>query len=155
MHLMRKDLATIFGLRGEAFGLPDPAIDFSASLEFIATDQRRWKKLVARSKLAYTSHFVLTALGNHWSLDMMLLADCYHVLRLGVHLDLLGYVAPAVAAPSYRCWCSFVSASFAGLVTHSTHKHGFRRTAYNYVTEFGDCFGCLKTFIRNEHCWTI
>ena len=77
---------------------------------------------------------------------MMLLADCYRVPRLGVPLDLLGYVAPAVAAPSYRCWCSFVSASFAGLVTHSTHKHGFRRTAYNYVTEFGDCFGCLKTF---------
>ena len=77
---------------------------------------------------------------------MMLLADCYRVPRLGVPLDLLGYVAPVVAAPSYRCWGSFVSASFAWLVTHSTHKHGFRRTAYNYVTEFGDCFGCLKTF---------
>ena len=68
---MRKEFATIFALRGEAFGLPDPAIDFRSSLEFVAADQRRWKKLVARSKLAYTSHFVLTTLGSHWSLDMM------------------------------------------------------------------------------------
>ena len=67
---------------------------------------------------------------------MMLLADCYRVPRLGVPLDLLGNDALDEDAPSYRCWCSFASASFAGLVSHSTHKHGFRRTAYNYVTEF-------------------
>ena len=56
-------------------------------------------------------------------------------------------------APSYRCWYSFVFAAFAGLVINSTHKHGFRRTAYNYVAEFGECFGCLKTFHTKRGLW--
>ena len=109
VSLMRKDFATLFALRGAAFGLPDPAGDFAASLEFAAADQRRWKKLVVRSKLAYTSHFVLTRLGRHWSLDKMMLADCYRVPRLGVPLDFLGNDALVEGAPSYRCWCSLVS----------------------------------------------
>ena len=142
---MRKGFAFLFALRGEAFGLPNPAVVFNASLEFAVADQRRWKKAVARSKLAYMSYFVLTTLASHWSLDMMLLADYYRVPRLRVPVDLLGQDALVEGAPSYRCWCSFVSASFAGLVSHSTHKHSFRRIAYSYMTEFGDWFGCLKT----------
>ena len=41
---------------------------------------------------------MLTTLGSHWSLDMMSLADCYRVRRLGVPVDLLGEDA-AVKAP--------------------------------------------------------
>ena len=86
-----------------------------------------------RSKLAFTSHFVLIVLGKHWSNDMMMLADCYRVPRLDTGPDLLGGGDVADGAQSYRCWCSFVSTTFAGLVSHSNHKHGFRRTAYIFV----------------------
>ena len=56
---------------------------------------------------------------------MMRLADCYRVPRVGVPLDLLGNDALDEGAPSYRCRCSFASASFAGIVSHSTHRLGF------------------------------
>ena len=42
MSLMREDFASLFALRGVAFGLPDPAVDFAASLDLAAADQRRW-----------------------------------------------------------------------------------------------------------------
>ena len=41
VSLMRKDFATLFALRGAAFGLPDPAVDFTASLDLAAADKRR------------------------------------------------------------------------------------------------------------------
>ena len=76
----------------------------------------------------------------------MMLADCYRVPRLVAAPDVIGNENLVEGAPSYRCWCFLVFTSFAGLVIHSTHKYGFQWTAYNYVTEFGECFGCLKTF---------
>ena len=77
---------------------------------------------------------------------MIKLADCFRVPRLDAAPDLLWGDAALAAQQSYQYWCSFVSTSFAGLVSHARHKHGFRRTAYNYLTDNGDCFGCLRTF---------
>ena len=48
------------------------------------------EKFVIRSKLAFTSHFVLTVLGKHWSNDIMQLTDCYRVPRFDTGSDLLG-----------------------------------------------------------------
>ena len=107
-----------------------------------------------RFKLAFTLYFVLICLGKHWSNDMMMLADCYRVSRLDAVPDLLGSGDLGDGAQSYRCWCSFVSTSFAGLVSHSTHKHGFHRAAYNYLTDHGDCFGCLRTFHAKRRLFT-
>ena len=124
VSLIRQDFAVLFALRGAALGLPDPSVDCTAALDFAAQDQRRLNKLVIRSKLAFTSHFVLTVLGKHWSNDMMNLADCYRVPRLDAVPDSLGGGDVVDGAQSYRCWCSFVSTSFAGLVGHSTHNNG-------------------------------
>ena len=44
------------------------------------------------------------------------------------------------------CWCSFRAPSFAALILHATHKHGYRRLAYSYLTESGDCLSCLRGF---------
>ena len=60
------------------------------------------KKLVVRSKHAFTPHFVLTVLGEHWSDDMMMLADCYRVPRLDAVRDLLGVeISPTVHHPIF------------------------------------------------------
>ena len=144
VSVMKKDLKLVLGLRGAVYDMPDPYASPAECFDFIGADPKRWKKISVRSKLAFTSHWCLTTLGNYWESQVRILAD-----SLLIPLIPDGVAAVVVDAPRpvvFECWCSFTSKIFAGLVNHAAAKHGYKRKAYDYVNEEGHCFGCLRTF---------
>ena len=65
--LMLADLRWIHSIRGANYHMPDPSTTTEEALVFIQVDPKRWRKFVQRTRLATTSHFCFTTLGDDWS----------------------------------------------------------------------------------------
>ena len=83
--------------------------------------------------------------GQDWQTRALVLAR-----PLGAPADVLApIVVPAAddaILDDYECWCGFRASSYRSFVIHATHRHGYRKDAYSYVTECGTCLACLRCF---------
>ena len=141
IKLVVADLVWLFCQTGKDYGMPDPRQSLQVSVDWIASSQPRWKKLLVRSRLAHSSFFGLNAYGRWWT--RMKLKECDSRA-----FPLMSNVDPHVDASGqwYKCWCSFTCSSFAKLCLHAANKHGHRQNSFAYLNDNGSCRGCLKVF---------
>ena len=110
---------------------------------------RRWSKLLIRHSVAHRSFNDLNVSGQYWQTRALSLT-----YSLGAPVDVLDSpcpqeikVVPATDEFDFECWCGFRATSYRSLAIHATHRHGYRKNAYAYVTECGTCLACLRCFL--------
>ena len=141
----------VFIERGESYGMPPLLEDATACFKWIADSPRRWSELLIRHSVAHRSFNDLNVSVQDWQTRALTLA-----YSLGAPVDVHdppcppeGEVVPAADDFDFECWCGFRASSYRSLVIHATHRHGYRKDAYFYVTECGTCLACLRCFHTN------
>ena len=82
VSLVDSDLQRLFSFKGILCSTPDPSAKFTNTLDFIVAGPYCRSKLVKLPKLAFSSHFCLTALGDAWTHRSHALADSYEIPAL-------------------------------------------------------------------------
>lgn len=138
------DLTWLYDGRGKQYGMPDPRESVPATIAWVASCPKRWRKLLYRSKAAVTSHSSLVAFGEWWQHQRITECD----RREFPDAANVQVVTPADSQDNqwYKCWCGYVCSSFAKLSLHAANKHGYRQPEYYYLSDDGLCGGCLKLF---------
>ena len=139
--LIKTDLVWLFERRGKDYGMPDPRSSLPVAISWVSECQKRWKKLLYRSRVAVTSHFALVSFGEWWQDQRLKECD-------GRAFPSLAGAVPASAGEGkvLQCWCGYTCSTYAKLSLHSANKHGHRQQEYHYLNERGLCGGCMKMF---------